>query len=144
MIVSIKSISRQPVIGSDGKKSPCNVAELHGNKPFILNATNQKTLTKLFGSPIIQSWYDKPITVYVTQIRVAGENVDALRIRPTLPIIAPQKPENLPVMHPEHDKWSAAKEAVALGKTTIEAIRKQYILSPENEALLNAGIQNKG
>lgn len=131
MVVTIASVSRKPVIGADGKKEECTVAQLHGQKPFILNATNQKTLTKLFGSPYIEDWVNRPFTLYVAKVRIAGETVDALRIRPEHP-----KPPQLPELTPIHEKWAGAKEALHGGKTTIEAIKAKYILSPENEKAL--------
>lgn len=130
--VSIASISKEEVKGTDGKKDMCTVARLHGQKPFIMNATNQKMLAKLFGSPFIEDWIGKPFTLYVTVIRVAGEPTECLRIRPKLPDL------RLPELTPAHEKWQGAKTAIEAGNTTIEAIRKKYTLSPENEALLHA------
>lgn len=131
MVVSIASIAREKVIGADGKKDECTVAKLYGQKPFILNATNQKTLTKLFDSPYIEDWVNRPFTIYVSKVRIAGESVDALRIRPEHP-----KPPQLPELTPQHEKWAGAIEALKSGKTTIEAIRKAFILSQQNEQLL--------
>jgi len=88
-------------------------------------------LTKIFESPYIDDWIGRPFTIYVARVRIAGETVDALRIRPELP-----KPPQLPELTPQHEKWNGAAEAVRAGKTTIEAIRKAYILSPQNEQLL--------
>lgn len=129
--VTIKSIKREMVTGPDGKKEECTVAQLVNNKPFILNATNQKMLAKLFNSPFIEDWFYKPFTLYVARIRVTGESMDALRIRPALP-----KPPQLPELTPTHEKWNGAVEAIKGGKTTIEAIRAKYTLSTENEQLL--------
>jgi len=131
LTVKIKSVAREMVTGADGKKDECTVAQLDGHKPFIINATNAKTLTKLFDSPFIEDWVNKPFTLFVSKVKVAGDTVDALRIRPTLPA-----PKALPDLNPSHAKWEGALTAIQAGNTTIEEIRKRYSLTAENEALL--------
>lgn len=134
LVVTIKSIALQEVKGVDGKKDDCMVAQLVGQKPFIINATNAKTITKIYGSPYIEDWTGKKITLYVAKVKVAGEAVDALRIRPTAPAGTPEA--TLPELTPAHEKWEGAKTALKAGNTTIEKIRKAYTLSEENKALL--------
>lgn len=129
--VTIGTIKRQEVVGADGKKSECTVAQLVGHKPFIINATNAKMITKLLDSPYIEQWAGKTITLYVAKVRIAGDWIEALRVRPKLPA-PPAKPE----LTPTHEKWNGALQAVQSGTTTIEAIRKAYKLSAQNEALL--------
>ena len=75
------------VTGNGGKKEECTVAKLKDMKPFILNRTNSKTITKLAGSPYIEDWEGLTITVYATTTSVAGEAVECLRVRPMLPRI---------------------------------------------------------
>ena len=130
LAVTIKSIAVQEVKGADGKKDMCTVAQLEGQKPFIINATNAKTITKMYDTPFIEQWIGKRITLYVAKVKIAGDTVDALRIRPTKPA--------LPELTPTHQKWAGALTAVQAGNTTIEAIRKNYTLSVENEQLLTA------
>lgn len=133
LVVSIKSIARKEVIGTDGKKDMCMVADIHGNKPLILNATNQKMLKKLVNSPFIEHWINKPFTLYVATIKVAGEPTECLRIRPELPKTGKQE------LKPGHEKWDGAMQAMKDGNTTIMAIEKTYFLSePNKQALINA------
>lgn len=132
MIVKIQSVAREMVVGTDGKKEECTVAKLAGQKPFIINATNAKTLTKLFGSPFIEDWTGKPFTLFVAKVKVASDTVEALRIRPTLPDI------KLPELNPQHPKWQGAVDAIKSGNTKIEQIKKSFTISPENEKLLTA------
>lgn len=126
--VVIESVTKKPVKGPDGKDEECIIANLKGNKPMILNATNCKTLAKLFNSPHIEDWTNKKITIYVAKIKAFGDLHDALRIKPELP--------KKPTLTPDHAKWSDAKLAISNGNTTIEAIEAIYILSPENKNLL--------
>lgn len=85
LTVTIEKVVREMVTGDGGKKEECTVAYLKGHKPLILNRTNSKTITKLYNSPYIEDWAGKQITLYATTTRVAGETVECLRIRPTLP-----------------------------------------------------------
>lgn len=130
LIVKLKSVYKKEVKGEDGKDSECIIGEVHGNKPMIINATNAKTLAKIFDSPIVEDWINKPITLCVKKIKAFGETVDALRVSNILPEI--KKPE----LTPAHSKWAGALKAMQLGNTTIEAIKASYILSPENEKTL--------
>jgi len=133
LTVQIKKVSREMITGADGKKEECTVCHLEKYKPMILNATNQKVMTKLFNSPYIEDWAGKKMTLYVAKIKAFGETVDALRVRPTPPVAAA-----LPELTPTHAKWESAKKAIKDKNTTIEAIRKAYSLTASNEALLTA------
>lgn len=130
--VEIVSVGKRMVKGTDGKESECIVADLKGEKPFILNKTNCKTLTKLFKTPFIENWKGKRVIVYAAKVKAFGEEVDALRIRPTEPL--------LPELNPNSPKWAGALDAMKKGATTIEAIKKAYAVSLENEKLLIAAI----
>lgn len=133
LTVTIEKVVRQMVQGADGKKEECTVAHLKaGVKPFILNATNQKIMSKLFGSPFIEDWQGRKMILYVAKVKAFGDTVDALRVKTTAP--------ELPELTPTHEKWEGAKTALKAGNTTIEAIRKQYKLSPANEKLLNESV----
>lgn len=83
--VRITKVVREIVKGENGKSEECTVAYLEGTKPIILNRTNSKTITKLYGSPYIEDWVGKWITIYPTTTKVAGETVECLRIRTVKP-----------------------------------------------------------
>lgn len=85
LTVTIDKVVREMVTGDAGKKEECTVAYLIGQKPFILNRTNSKMITKLYNSPYIEDWAGKKITIYPTTTRVAGEVTECLRIRPAIP-----------------------------------------------------------
>lgn len=130
--VQIVKVQREQVTGPDGKKEECTVAHLNGQKPFILNSTNQKTITKVTGSPYIEDWAGKWITLYVAKVRAFGDTVDALRVRDKAPNVTPTKPD----FNPKHDRWAGAVKALAAGNTTIDEIKKSFTLTKENEELL--------
>lgn len=128
LTVVIQQVKREQVVGADGKKEECTVCYLHGQKPMILNATNQKTMTKIFKSPYIEDWSGKRMTLYVAKVKAFGDTVDALRVRDKAP--------ELEQFTPSHPKWNGAITALKAGNTTIEAIKKNYTLTAENEKLL--------
>ena len=88
LIVTIKSVANEVVIGTDGKKETCSVMHFTENvKPLVLNATNSKTITKLLKTPYIEEWAGRKIQLYVEQgIKAFGDIVDAIRVRPFLPV----------------------------------------------------------
>lgn len=88
LIVTIKSVANEVVTGTDGKKETCSVMHFMENvKPLVLNATNSKTIAKLLKTPYIEQWSGRKIQLYVeTGIKAFGDIVDAIRVRPFLPV----------------------------------------------------------
>ena len=86
MILTIKQIKREIVTGAEGKKEECTVAYFKENvKPMILNATNSKTIQKIYSTPYIEEWAGRKIQVFADKTKLKGELVEALRIRPFIP-----------------------------------------------------------
>ena len=88
LIVTIKSVANEVVTGTDGKKETCSVMHfVEKVKPMVLNATNSKTIAKLLKTPYIEQWAGRKIQIYVESgVKAFGDIVDALRIRPFLPV----------------------------------------------------------
>jgi len=123
LTVTIRSVSNQQITGADGKKEECTVAVLEGQKPMILNATNLKSITKVLGTPFIEQWSGRQITLYVKKVKAFGDVVDALRVRETV------IKESLT---PNHPKWNDAKAAIKAGTVTVDQIQKKYVVSPQH------------
>ena len=86
MVLTIKSVAEENVIGADGKKEDCIVMHFRENvKPMIVNATNAKTIQKIYHTPYIEDWSGCKVQLYTAQVKAFGEVVDALRIRPVVP-----------------------------------------------------------
>ena len=87
MILTIKSAANEMVIGADGKKEECMVMRFvePGVKPMIVNATNAKTISKIYKTPYIEEWAGKKIQIFSDNVKAFGEVVEALRIRPFEP-----------------------------------------------------------
>lgn len=50
-----------------------------------LNATNSKTIQKIYKTPYIEDWIGRKIQIFATPVKVGKEVVDALRIKPFVP-----------------------------------------------------------
>ena len=52
--VTIDKVVREMVTGTGGKKEECTVSYLKNQKPFIINRTNGKTITKVLKTPYVE------------------------------------------------------------------------------------------
>lgn len=87
LTITIDYVRAEMVKGRDGKSEERIVAHFkeNGVKPMILNATNCKTIAKLYNTPYIEKWSGKKITVFATMVSAFGDTTEALRIRPYAP-----------------------------------------------------------
>ncbi|MGH1470123.1 MAG: hypothetical protein ACRBCS_02960 [Cellvibrionaceae bacterium] len=122
--VTIEHVGREIVTSTGGKKEECTVAQLKGNKPLILNVTNQKSIAKLYG-PYIEDWAGKQITLCASQTKLAGEMVECIRIRPQ---VAQQQPQKDTITA---DRFEKAVESIKSGNYTIGQLKERFILNPE-------------
>ena len=131
--VTIQKVVRAKVKGADGKEEECTVAHLLNEKPMILNATNCKTLAKVYDTPYIEEWTGKSVIVYAAKIKAFGEHMEALRIKNA----KPEKPQ----LTPKHPKWNGAIDALRDGTATIDQIEARYSLTaPNREKLISEAI----
>lgn len=82
IMLTIKEIKVEPVIGSDGKKEDCAVCHwVENEKPMIMNVTNLKMIAKVTGSDYIENWPGTKVRIGTEKVRAFGTVTDALRIR---------------------------------------------------------------
>lgn len=130
MNITIDRVSKALVAGETGKKE-CKVAYLRGQKPFILNNTNSKMIAKLLGSPYVEDWVGKTITVFATTTKVGGESVECLRVKPVLPVTKTQQP-------PQAKNLDAQRADMNACKTIAELVEVwKRVGCPELEPLKN-------
>lgn len=120
--VTIDYVVREQITGTGGKKEECTVAHLRGVKPFILNATNSKSIARLYGN-YIEDWAGKQITIYATTTKMGGETVECLRVRPKVAVRVS------PAITTE--RFEKALESIAAGQYTAEQLRKSFNLTTE-------------
>lgn len=130
IVVTITGTSKEQVYNS-GELTNVLTLHLKDSLPMILNATNQKTVAAITGTPMVELWIGKQIILFVEKIKVGKEITPALRIRPKL---APTKVKE--DLNSEHPKWADACLAVESGNATIDQLKKRYTLTAENEASL--------
>lgn len=124
---TIVKVGNELVVGTDGKKEECVVAHLDGQKPLILNSTNSKSITASLGTPYIEEWVGKKITLYTAHgIKAFGDVVDAVRVRVT---------QSLPILSEDDPAFAKAVQYyVSYGK--LDGVRKKYTITPETEKII--------
>lgn len=130
LTVTIEKVVKEDVKNERGSE-PCRVAYLKDSKPLILNTTNSKIIEKIYGTPYIEDWKGKEITLYVAKIKAFGDEIECLRIRNTEP-----KAKKLKELLPTDTKnWNNVIQALVNGYT-IKDIKTKWSISEENEAKL--------
>ena len=131
LIVIIEKVVQEEVKNERGSES-CRVAYLKGQKPLILNTTNSRMIEKIHGTPYIEDWKGKAITLYVAKIKAFGDEVECIRIRKEKPII------KLPELKPtDKVNWDKVKTALMNG-FKLDQIKTKWSISKENEKLLTS------
>ena len=86
IVLTIKSVGQELVMGADGSKEQCVVMHFQEPvKPFICNKTNLKQITKLLKTPYVEQWAGNKIQIGSEKVKAFGDVVDALRVRSKLP-----------------------------------------------------------
>lgn len=84
--VTIKAVKREVVKNQNGEDE-CTIAYfVEDVKPLILNKTNANMIARVWGSPYIEDWTGKRITLKVKRVNAFGELVDAVRVSKDRPI----------------------------------------------------------
>lgn len=80
--VVIESLNTEEVFNTaNNKKEVKTTASFKGaTKRLILNATNMKNISTLYGDTP-KNWIGKEVSLYRTETRIAKEKVDCIRIR---------------------------------------------------------------
>lgn len=132
LTVVIAHVAREVITGTGGKKEECTVAHLRGQKPFILNSTNQKSIARLYG-PYIEDWAGKPITLFASTTKLAGDTVECLRIRPSVQRRTPPKITDA--------RLKNAIDQIKAGAFTVEKLHANFTLTPEQEDWVSQEMQ---
>jgi len=74
--VKIVSVAEQEIQGEGGRLDVCIVAELENQKPFIINKTNAKEISKIANSPYIEDWEGIEIVLFATTTKLKGDIVE--------------------------------------------------------------------
>lgn len=127
--VTITKVTKEMVHDGKGGQSECCTVHFNECKPMVANSTNLKRIAKLLGSPFVEDWTNKRITLTTEKVKAFGEIHDAVRVS--------TKPVAKPVL--EGTNIIKAKAALKAGSATMETIKAKYVVSAEVEAALTNG-----
>ena len=115
LVAHIQSVGLSKIKNQNGKEEEVPVMTFDNAPPMVLNVTNSKILASLYGEHY-SGWPGKDVQIYSADIRVKGEAITALRIRPVKP---PPNPELI-------DQYaSQLREA-----TTLEQLKGAFLRIP--------------
>jgi hypothetical protein len=127
LTVTIEFVQLETITMMGGKKEDHSIMHIVGNKPMILNATNSKSIHKLYG-PFIEDWAGKQITLFASTAKMGGELVECLRIRPSVP---KREKERI-----NADRLKSAIEQIKAGSYTVEKLRAKFSLTADQETII--------
>jgi len=138
-ILTIKKCWYETNVDVSGNKTSGYFIEFNQPvKDMLVNSTNRAIITKVVnqitGWPMkdcrnIGNWAGIKIELFFNEsIKMMGKVTGGIRIK-EMPVV-------LPEMNPDNNRWDGAKKALLAGTVTIEQIKNNYSLSPENEALI--------
>lgn len=102
----INSVKEGEVVGDGGKKDKCVVAYFTTGLPMVLNITNMKAITLAHGSPYIEDWVGKSVSVHVEQVKAFGDIWDALRINTKAPVKSDTPVKAKPILKKDSDEYN--------------------------------------
>lgn len=130
LTVTIREVKAKKILMGGGLDKDSVVAYLEGQKPIILNATNLKSIEKLYGS-FIEGWAGKQVTLYASTTAMKGETVDCVRIRPTVRTVLRSITD---------ERLAEAIASINAGKFTEEKLRSTFELTAEQSERLVADL----
>jgi hypothetical protein len=123
LIFTISHVNQEKGAKVAGSKIDANIAYFKdGIKPLVLNATNAKVIKGFAGSTDTDNWKNIPIELYVdSSVKMKGEIVGGVRIKPIQPRIAQPKPALT---------TEAYQKALSV-KATLEQVQSKYVMTEE-------------
>ncbi len=134
----INSVKEGEVVGDGGKKDKCVVAYFTTGLPMVLNMTNMKAITIAHGTPYIEDWVGKSVSVHVEQVKAFGDIWDALRISTTAPVKAKPKVKVKPILKKESEEY---EKVVAFLKGQSDKLFDVAFKGPDNKYKISATLK---
>lgn len=80
--LTIKAVKREQVYSQQKKSNEDQLAIwfTQGEKGMIVNKTNAKVISKVTGTPYIEQWVGKTITIRAERVKAFGEITMAVRV----------------------------------------------------------------
>lgn len=141
--VTITSVAREMVKNGSGDEEEATICYLDGQKELWLNITNQKTISRVLKSPLVNDWIGKTITLYVEKIKddqasplasIEDMWIDALRVREF------ETRDLAEVLSEKHPKYENICKALSAKIVTIENLKSKYTFDHKVEKTLKSFI----
>lgn len=130
LIFTIKNVSQEYAVKVAGHIGNFNIAYFNEPiKPLVLNATNSKVV-KLFnaGSPFVEDWNNTKVELYIdASVKMKGEIVGGVRIRPVQPMPTKVKPQFTEANFDKAKSVDATIEAIKKRYTITKAVEQKYL-----------------
>lgn len=129
LIFTIKEVKQEYNVSVAGKKGNFNIAYFNEKiKPLVLNATNSKVVKGFAnGSPFVEDWKNILVELFIDEsVKMKGEIVSGVRIRPTQPQIRTKLPFTEDLFSKAFEN-NATLETIATKYTISEEIKQKYI-----------------
>ena len=85
VVVTIASVSKGEVTGQGGRKARKPIVKFVGReKGLLANKTNARAIAGMYGNDTA-AWVGKRVALYATRTMMGSEEVDCVRVRPTIP-----------------------------------------------------------
>lgn len=86
LILTIDHVARDDVQNEKGREKKLTLHFRERDyKPMICNTTNAKAISKAYGSPKVEDWENKKISIYKATISAFGSTQECLRVRDYAP-----------------------------------------------------------
>ena len=81
--LTIKAVGKDQAFNSKARRNEDVVVLTFAetDKMMVLNKTNAKTITRNLGTPIVEKWKGKQITINPVQENIAGEPMQVIRVK---------------------------------------------------------------
>lgn len=77
---TIVDVRQETIEGRDGEEDQLKwTLDLEDNKPLVLNVTNAKSISSIYGDDT-DDWLDQKVVLYPTKVLFKGQNTDAIRV----------------------------------------------------------------
>lgn len=140
--VTIQSFRRERVPNERGELVEASLLYIEGRKPLWLNTVNQQTISRVLGTPFVQDWVGKKITLFVDKVKFEHASglasiedmfVEAIRVREY------STKDQAELLTQDHPKFLRIKQGIAMGSVTLEQVKSKYSFDDKTEKLLTNG-----
>ena len=129
LVFTIDHVKQEIGVKVAGRKINANIAYFQDQiKPLVINSTNSKVMKSFnAGSPFVEDWANTKVELYIdSNVKMKGEIVGGVRIRPIQPMPTKAKPMFTSLNFEKAHKAKATVETIEKSYNLTEAIKLKY------------------